>query len=161
MNLGGLSGKGGMKDINVTPLIDVVLVMLIIFMVITPIMINEMAVNLPEKTETVEQEDMPKQQVVVAVCEDGTVALNRQIMNMETLAVKVAQRLRSKSKKVVFVDGHPEAPYDRMVELMDAVRNAGADKIGLASLKTPEEFRACTAAAAAPPPPAAPEAPAG
>ena len=57
-------GKAASKDINVTPLIDVVLVLLIIFMVITPIMIYEMAVNLPDKTETVQRDNLPKDQLL-------------------------------------------------------------------------------------------------
>jgi biopolymer transport protein TolR len=154
-------GKPPTGDINVTPLIDVVLVLLIIFMVITPIVINEMAVNLPDKTETVEQDDLPQDQLVAAVCEDGTVALNTQVMPMEKLEEDVRLRLRSKAQKVVFVDAHPDAPYEQVVILMDTVRTAGAEKLGVGSLKTPEEFRACSPAATDAPvegaPPAAPE----
>jgi len=142
-------GDGPNGDINITPLIDIVLVLLIIFMVITPITIQEMAVNLPEKTETVEQDDLPKEQLVAAVCKDGSITLNRRTVSIEELHSKVRKRLRSKSHKVIFVDGHPDAPYERVVEVMDTARDAGADKIGLASLKTDEEFRACTAAAPA------------
>ena len=156
--------SGGMNEINVTPLIDIMLVLLIIFMVITPPTVTEMAANLPSNTETVEQEDMPKDQLVAAVCEDGTVALNKRVMPLDDLAEQVQRRLRSKAKKVVFVDAHPEAPYDRVVGLMDAVRSAGADRVGLAKLKEAEDFLSCTATPAAPVAPeggAPPEAPAG
>jgi biopolymer transport protein ExbD len=145
-------GSGAMGDINVTPLIDVVLVMLIIFMVITPITIHEMVVNLPATTEQVQKKDLPKDQLVAAVCQDGTVALNRKVMPLDELNKQIRLRLRGKPKKVVFVDGHPEAPYDQMVALMDSVRDAGAEKIGLASLKDPDLFHACTPVAAAPAP---------
>jgi len=155
---------GGMSEINVTPLIDIMLVLLIIFMVITPPTVTEMAANLPSNTETVEQENVPKDQLVAAVCEDGTVALNKRVMPLDELSSQVQRRLRPKAKKVVFVDAHPEAPYDRVVGLMDAVRSAGADRVGLAKLKEPEDFLSCTPSPAAPAVPAegaAPEAPAG
>ena len=77
----------------------------------------------------------------------------KKVMNVDQLRIDLKRRLRSKKSKVVFVDGHPDAPYDKMVTLMDAVRDAGADKVGLASLKKPEDFLACT------PTPAAPAAP--
>ena len=102
-----------------------------------------MSVNLPDKTETVEQDDLPKDQLIVAVCKDGTVALNRKALELEELGVQVRKRLRSRKDKVVFVDGHPDAPYDNVIQLMDTVRDAGAEKLGMASLKTESDFRAC------------------
>ena len=149
--LSGLKkGKSASKDINVTPLIDVVLVLLIIFMVITPILVDEMAVNLPEKTETVDLEDVPKDQLVAAACPDGTFALNKQVMGLPDLREQVKRRLRGRAQKVVFVDGHPDVAYDSIVQLMDAVRGAGADKVGVATLKEGDEFTACSATPAAP-----------
>lgn len=123
------------KDINVTPLIDVVLVLLIIFMVITPIIINEMAVNLPDKTETVTEDNVPQDQLVAAVYEDGSIALNLKSMSLDELKDQVSKRLRGRKPKVVFVDAHPDARYDKVVQLMDAVREAGAEKVALAALK--------------------------
>jgi biopolymer transport protein ExbD len=143
----GIPGKKqAQSEINVTPLIDVVLVLLIIFMVLTPIMINEMSVNLPDKTETVEEEDdVPKDQLLLAVCEDGTMTLNRTPFEAEPLAESLTKRLRSKAKKVVFVDAHPDANYARVVTALDMARDAGAERLGMASLKTAEDFTACTA----------------
>ena len=134
--------KGPEGDINVTPLIDIVLVMLIIFMVLTPIVIEEMAVHLPEKTEVIPQEDMPKDQLLVAVYDDGTVALNKKVMPLAELRTALATRLKAKSKRVVFVDGHPDVPYGFMVKAMDTVRDAGADRIGIAKLKDDGPARA-------------------
>jgi biopolymer transport protein ExbD len=146
-------GKAAARDINVTPLIDVVLVLLIIFMVITPIMIFEMAVNLPDKTETVDREDLPKDQLLIAACKDGTTALNRSILSLDEIRDTLKNRLRAKAKKTVFVDAHPDAGYEQVVALLDTARDAGADRLGLASLKTDEDFTACSPA---PPPPPAP-----
>ncbi len=137
-------GKPAQSDINVTPLIDVVLVLLIIFMVLTPILIEEMAVHLPDKTETVEEQDVPEQQLVAASCADGSYALNRETMDLPRLQQELVRHLRSKSSRVVFVDAHPDVDYSRVVDLIDAVRAAGADTVGMATLKTGEEFTACS-----------------
>ncbi len=128
-------GSGPDSDINVTPLIDIVLVMLIIFMVMTPMKIDEMAVNLPEKTEVVEQDEQKPDQLVVAIYDDGSMALNKRILSMEELARQLRIRLRTAKRRVVFVDAHPDLPYGSVVAVMDMVRNAGADKVGLATLK--------------------------
>ena len=127
----GDDSGGGMSEINVTPLIDIMLVMLIIFMIITPPAISQMAAKLPEKTESIPQQDVPKDQLVAAVCKDGTYALNRTMMPLEDVRRQVARRLRSKSKKVVFVDAHPDAPYEQVVSLMDTVRGTNAPGVRL------------------------------
>ena len=142
-----LNSPPSQSEINVTPLIDIVLVLLIIFMVLTPIMIYEISVNLPDNTETVEQDDVPKDQLLVAVCEDGTYTLNRKPFELELLRDDLKKRLRSKAKKVMFVDAHPDAGYERVVQLLDLARDAGADRLGMASLKTADDFTACSAPA--------------
>lgn len=149
-------GQGAAKDINVTPLIDIVLVLLIIFMVGSAIPVHEMEPSLPDKTETVQQEDMPKDQLIAAVYEDGSIALNLQTVTLEELREQVRRRLMGKAAKVVFVDAHPDANYARVVQVMDTVRDAGADKVGIASLKDEGPPRPGSVPAA----PAAPEAPA-
>lgn len=152
-SFGAKQGKPPVGDINVTPLIDVVLVLLIIYMVVTPIMMNRMSINLPEKTETVPQENLPKEQILVAACEDGQYSLNRVILPLRELTDKVRKKIIRKraagEKGLVFVDGHPETDYSTMVKLMDAVRDAGNQanisvEIGLASLKAGDDFSACT-----------------
>ncbi len=129
-------------------------------MVVTPIMLNRMSINLPDKTETVPQDNLPKEQILVAVCQDGQFTLNRMVYPLSELTDKVRKKIirkRSKGEKgVVFVDGHPDVDYSSMVKLMDAVRDAGEQanlnvEIGLASLKTPEDFMACTPMEAAAP----------
>ena len=131
------SGGGPDSDINVTPLIDIVLVMLIIFMVMTPIQIEEMAVNLPEKTEVVQTDDMPKDQLVVAVYDDGLIALNKRYMDMTELSEQLNKRLKFKRRgaRVVFLDAHPDVIYKDVIVVMDVIRDAGADKVALARMK--------------------------
>lgn len=143
------SGGGGMSEINVTPLIDIMLVMLIIFMVITPPTISQIQGKLPEKSEDVPEDQVPKDQLLAAVCKDGSITLNRQVVTLEELAEQVSKRIAS-TDKLIFVDAHPDAPYEVVTKVMDTSRDNGAEKIGIAKLKTDEEFRACEPIAAAP-----------
>ncbi len=141
-------GDGPNSELNVTPLIDIVLVMLIIFMVITPRTINELAANLPSKTKQTHDKKEISDQLVVAAYADGRVALNRREMSLPELADQLRRRLRARSSKVVFVDADPNANYGFVVKVMDLVRDAGADRVGLARLKDE-----------GPPPPVAGDAP--
>ncbi len=156
--------KAAVGDINVTPLIDIVLVLLIIYMVVTPVMTHQMDINLPEKTETVPEEKVPTEQLLVATCIDGTYTVNRKVAQLgqitDILRKKIIKKRAAGEKPVVFVDSHPDANYESVVQLMDSVRDAGNQanikvKIGLASLKDVEDFVACT------PKEKAPEAPDG
>jgi len=127
-----------MDEINVTPLIDIVLVLLIIFMVMTPITVEKMASNLPptDPPEEPPPDQVPPDQLMVAIYEDNTVALNlKPEPTDEALHEDVRLRLRGKDKKTVFVDAHPKANYGRVITVIDVVRDAGADKIGFADLK--------------------------
>ena len=121
-------GASASKDINVTPLIDVVLVLLIIFMVGSAIPTHEMEPSLPDKTETVQQDEVDKDQLIADVYKDGAVALNTQSMTLQQMRDEVYKRMvnRASNKKVVFIDAHPDANYARVVEVMDALRDAGA-----------------------------------
>ena len=137
-------------DINVTPLIDIVLVLLIIYMVVTPVMLNQFLVNLPEKTDSMEEDDMPEEQLLVAACVEGHYAYKKNPISLIEIVNTLEQKINQKKKKtVVFVDAHPLAPYPNVVKLMDAVREAGKKsryevEIGVASLKSEEDFLACT-----------------
>jgi biopolymer transport protein TolR len=151
-----VGGKSGAEsDINVTPLIDVVLVLLIIFMVLTPRVIEEMQANLPSKTETVKKPKDKQDQLVVALYENGDLALNANVLERRELHEQLRKRLRAKEKKVVFVDAHPNLDYGSVVTVMDLVKSAGADRVGMARLK--DEGPARSAAAAPAEAPAAPE----
>jgi biopolymer transport protein TolR len=134
----GSGGSGGMDEINVTPLIDVVLVLLIIFMVLTPITVQKMASHLPPPDLEEPPEpppDQPPDQLLVAVYEDGSLALNLKQAPDADIKHEVATRLRGKEKKTVFIDAHPDANYGRVVNVMDMIREAGAEKVGLADMK--------------------------
>lgn len=136
-----LGNHKGMDEINVTPLIDVVLVLLIIFMVLTPITMRTMANQLPPEDQNEPPPpppDKPPDQLIVAVYKDGTLALNLKAMDDAELKRQVKLRLPGMEKKTVFIDAHPEANYARVVTVMDQVREAagepGAVKIALTEL---------------------------
>ncbi len=140
------SGDGPNGDINITPLIDVVLVLLIIFMVLTPRTIEEMSTNLP--TPNKEKRDPPKDKkdkpLVVAAYDNGELALNLKVMEKRELAEKLRKQLlgRKQDKRVVFIDAHPDVEYGAVVEVMDLVRDQGAERVGLARLKEDGPARA-------------------
>ena len=141
------------SEINVTPLIDIMLVLLIIFMIAMPRMVHEMAMNLPSKTESKKKEDDSKpKQLMVAIYEDQRLALNREYMSQEELASRLTAEMKGRESKVIFVDAHPNLNYAYVVEIFDLVRDAGPEKVGLARVKDegpaqPSETEANTAAA--------------
>lgn len=135
----GDSGGGGMDEINVTPLIDIVLVLLIVFMVLTPITVEKMASQLPP-TDPPEQDDTPPppDQLMVAVYEDGKISLNLKEGEDAVLMDELKQRLRAKSKKTVFVDAAPGANYARVIQVIDLIRAQGEKgevTVGFADMK--------------------------
>lgn len=149
--------KGGMDEINITPLIDVVLVLLIIFMVLTPITVQTMASRLPP----IDQEDTPPpppdqqpDQLMVEIYKDGTLALNLAPQTDEVLRQELTRRLRSRAKKTVFIDAHADANYARVVEIIDMARDSGAENVGFADLTDEGPPSLSAPAPAAPPAPA-------
>jgi biopolymer transport protein TolR len=128
--------KGAFYDINMTPLIDIVLVVLIIMMVNIPIQMEEMTVALPPKLDKPPpppQENV--EQLVIALYEDGKMGLNRGLTDEDTMFGEITRRLRPMAKKNVFVDAHPKVPYGNVVEMVDLAHRAGAERVGFAKLK--------------------------
>lgn len=123
------------SELNLAPLIDVVLVVLIIMMVNIPIQIEEMGIKLPSSEKTDIPKDVPKDQLVIAVYANGDMALNRTLMTKDRLLAEITRRLRPMADKNVFIDADPTIPYGRVVEMVDLAREGGAAKVGLAKLK--------------------------
>jgi biopolymer transport protein TolR len=123
--------KGVRADINVTPLIDVVLVLLIIFMVLVPSMLKELTTNIPRKDESSTPPDPSASPVVVEYTAKGELSLNQEPLAPEALAEKVAEKIRYKSQKVVFFKIEDEAPYGDAIRFMDIVKGAGATTLAI------------------------------
>ena len=130
MDVGG-TRKGVRADINVTPLIDVVLVLLIIFMVLVPSMLKELTANIPRKDESNTPPDPSASPVVVEYTAKGELSLNQEAVAPEALGEKVAEKIKYKSQKVVFFKIEDDAPYGDAIRFMDIVRGAGATTLGI------------------------------
>lgn len=129
---------GAFGDLNLTPLIDVVLVVLIIMMVSMPIQVQEMGVKVPDPTpdETPPPPpDTPPDQLVIALYADGDIALNRKAMTEERMQLELNQRLRSMAKKNVFIDADLKVPFSKVVHFVELARAQNAEKVGLAKVK--------------------------
>ena len=120
------------SNINVTPMVDVMLVLLIIFMVITPMLQKGQSVDLAKATNPMPLPDADKEDaVIVAVMRDGQVFLDTQKVTPEELTQKVKDRVSSRTNKQVFVKADARAKYKGVVEVVDDVRSAGVDQVGL------------------------------
>jgi biopolymer transport protein TolR len=123
--------KGAMADINVTPLVDVVLVLLIIFMVLTPLLQMGYDVNVPPKKTALASEISSRQQLIVTMMQEDSVFLNREQVPVTQLAQRLTEILKNRSDKTVFFAGGDEVNYGAVMAVMDTIRNAGAEKIGI------------------------------
>jgi biopolymer transport protein ExbD len=130
------SAKGGFADLNLTPLIDIVLVVLIIMMVNIPLQMETMGLKLPAQIDNPPPPPVdPPKQLVIALYEDGTMALNRMLMGETILFDRMSRELRNMEPKNVFIDAHPKTPFGRVVDMMDIAREGGAAKVGLTKMK--------------------------
>jgi biopolymer transport protein ExbD len=126
-----LGGKGGVKsDINVTPLIDVMLVLLIIMMIIAPMLQKGVDVKLPTASNT---QDKPEtqDQTVVAVTADGRMHLNAIPTSDTDMVQRIQDTLESKKEKVVYLKADQDASYGRVMAAFDVLRKAQVENIGL------------------------------
>src|SRR5262245_42254644 len=127
MDLGG--AKGGVKsDINVTPLVDVMLVLLIIMMLVAPMLEQGVPVNLPPANNSVEK---PQTQTILAIGANKQFYLNAKQVPEAELATKVNEALEGKTEKVILIKADEEVEYGAVMAAMDQLRQAGIEDIGL------------------------------
>ena len=136
MDLGG--AKGGVKsDINVTPLVDVMLVLLIIMMLIAPMLQKGVAVQLPEAGNTEVKPD-PQDQTVIAVDSANQFWVNGIQYSKNEFPDRVKAALEDKTEKVVLIRGDKDALYGAVMEAMDSLHKVGIENIGLITEKKKE-----------------------
>jgi biopolymer transport protein ExbD/biopolymer transport protein TolR len=126
--------RSAQADINVTPLVDIVLVLLIIFMVATPLVERDLAVSLSAEKHTEKAAEIKVDQVIVALGSAGDLKVNGQpVARGEDFVANVRKRLagRADADRVVFVIAEDRAPYRVMVEAIDGAKKAGAVTVGL------------------------------
>ena len=135
MQVGGRD-SGFMGEINVTPFVDVMLVLLIIFMVTAPMMVEGVNVDLPETTtQPLESENEP---LVVSVDKEGQVFINDFKSSRDIFATKLSKVLETRQDKTVLLKADKTIPYGVVMQVMSDIRGAGVTKLGMVTLPVPE-----------------------
>jgi len=128
MTSGGNS-KEFMSEINVTPFVDVMLVLLIIFMVTAPMMIQGLNVDLPEATA--KPLDSEKEHLVITIDKDHQVHINDYQVTMESLSAKLSKILQGRSDREVYLKADKSIPYGVVVHVMAEIKDAGVEQLGM------------------------------
>jgi biopolymer transport protein ExbD len=129
-----LGTKKPTSDINVTPLIDVVLVLLIIFMVLTPLAEKQKYTRVPEyqpEAQPVPPDSVPPDQTVLTALPNGYVSLNKQVMTLEEAAAKLEPNYDGRPSKVLFFNADDKTKYGMAMKALDMAHGAGVNTIGL------------------------------
>jgi len=138
-------------DINVTPMVDVMLVMLIIFMVITPMLSKGISVDLAKTKNPIAMHDADKEDaVLVAVSRDGRVYLGSTPVTPDALPPKVKDLLTNRMDKTVYLKSDARARYEKVVDVVDNLRSAGVDQLGMLTEEVKDNKGAAGSAAAPP-----------
>ena len=125
-------GKKVNSNINVTPMVDVMLVLLIIFMVITPMLNNKVNVDLPTAQMAVAMENANKEDsVMVAVTRDGKIFLGADQITVDSMGPTIATKLEKNPEKKVYLRADNRAMYGKVMDAIDGVRAAGVSDLGL------------------------------
>jgi biopolymer transport protein ExbD len=128
MNIGG--GGGVKSDINVTPLVDVMLVLLIIMMIVAPLLQQGVAVRLPVATNTTEKPDT-QEQTVLAIDARKQLYLNAVPVQKDDLRRRIEEVLENRKDRVVIIKADQDVEYSAVMDTMDELRHAGIEDMGL------------------------------
>jgi biopolymer transport protein TolR len=130
MNVGGK--KGAMSDINITPYIDILLVLLIIFMVITPIHPLDLDVKVPQTSnDTDKKAPVDPNVIVVSIGESAQIAINQEPTSIANLGSKLQEIYSARANKNMFISASAKLPYGDVVRVIDIAKGAGVGDIGL------------------------------
>ncbi len=136
MSTGG--GGGLTNDINVTPMIDVLLVLLIIFMLVVPMSRKAIDLQLPDPSDQ-QQSANPPPQIVLEVLPGGKYLLNKEPLDKTTLFKRLKEIYDPRPEKIIFVKGDPKAKYSEVIYGMDIARGAGVKVIGVSPKDAPAQ----------------------
>jgi biopolymer transport protein ExbD len=134
MSAGG--AKGLTNEINVTPMIDVLLVLLIIFMLVVPMSRKAIDLQLPDPSEQ-QQSSNPPPQIVLEVLPNNSFAVNKEPLTRANLAARLKEIYDGRPEKIIFVKGDPKVKYADVIFAMDVARGAGVKVIGLSPKEQP------------------------
>ena len=130
MSTGG--GGGGLtNEINVTPMIDVLLVLLIIFMMVVPMARKAIDIQLPDPNPAVAPANAVSQQIVLEVLPNGAFAVNKEPLNKDNLTKRLKEIYDPRPDKLIFIKGDPTVKYQDVIFAMDMARQAGVKVIGV------------------------------
>ena len=135
MLTGQSSRRAALAEINVTPLVDVMLVLLIIFMITAPMLQHEVEVNLPEVTN--KPRTQSEEQLVLTITKEGSVFLNRTAYTLDALRPHLQVLSQAQPDQEMFLRADAEVPYGRVVQVMDAVKKAGILRLGMITQPEP------------------------
>lgn len=131
-----IDDQGPLAEINITPLVDVMLVLLVIFMVTAPMMESGIPIQLPKATaKTLPRDENP---VTLRLSRDGRVFLNQDEVNAQDLRNRLISFFKNRTQKEIFIRADGALPYSVVAETMAVVKNAGIHKIGLVTLPPDE-----------------------
>lgn len=138
-------------DINVTPMVDVMLVLLIIFIVITPMLSKGISVDMVKTKNPVAMHDADKEDaILIAIGRDGKVYLGTEQLSPDALAPRVKDQLTNRLDKTVYVRADARARYERVVEVVDNLRAAGVDQLGMLTEEIQQDNKGKNAPSEAP-----------
>jgi biopolymer transport protein TolR len=124
--------KGGPKsDINITPYIDILLVLLIIFMVITPVRQMDLEVKVPQTSDNTEKSVVDPNVIVVSIGESARIAINQEETTIVQLGSKLQEIYSKRANKNMFVSASAKLPYGDVVKVIDIAKGAGVGDVGL------------------------------
>ncbi|MCF8025540.1 MAG: protein TolR [Desulfobacteraceae bacterium] len=123
-----------LADINVTPFVDVMLVLLIIFMVAAPMMVQGVNISLPE-TKSAGQLDTDREPLVITIDKDSKVRINDNEVGVDLLGEKLKKIFENRSSREVFLKADKNVPYGRVVVVMSEIKNSGVEKLGVVTIE--------------------------
>jgi biopolymer transport protein ExbD/biopolymer transport protein TolR len=143
MAMSSSGGRGEVtSEINVTPMADVMLVLLIIFMVVTPMLQKGVSVELAKTKNPIDMKEADRDDaVLVAITRDGKFYLGQEKVELDALTGKVVDLLSTRLDKKIFVKSDLRAKYGDVVTVVDNIRNAGVDQIGLLTERLDDQVR--------------------
>ncbi|MCK6547863.1 biopolymer transporter ExbD [Myxococcota bacterium] len=133
--------KGVQADLNVTPMIDILLVLLIIFMVMTPVLMKQHRVDVPKRAEVDVPQEVSTDQLVLTYTKDGFIYLNQTKVERAELSKTLTERFENKRDKTIFLNIDPDANYGEATRIIDITKNAGLDKLAIVTQKPGDKFQ--------------------
>jgi biopolymer transport protein TolR len=127
--------RGSMAEINIIPLVDVVLVLLLIFMLTAPMMYRGIDVNLPK---TSSRPTAVEERLVLTITKDRLLYLNDRALPLATLEPRLRELIKDRPDRTIFIKADKDLAYGHVVETMDRVRRAGVDRVGMVTEPLPK-----------------------